>query len=178
VVGLLLMMRVRPDWARYALPVLMAANLILPASNVITTFSAPLRPFYVEWDRYQDPRTIFQAPNWLKSGELLFEQNQLPGALHQLDVALQLDDHLVEGFVYRAMVNRQLDNIAAAVRDADAALALDPNSADAMFVRGTLYDQQHDAANARRFFEQALTASPPHWHFQADCLAALRATKQ
>jgi hypothetical protein len=178
VVGLLLMIRMRPIWVRYALPALVAANLLLPASNVIMFFSWPVRNVYAEWSTYRDPSTIFHAANWLNGGKILLGQGKLAEARHQFDVALQLDDHLIEGYVYRAIVNLQLGQITAAAEDADKAMALDSRSADAMFVRGTVDQRQHDAADARWLFERAMKISPADWNFRDDCIAALRATKQ
>jgi hypothetical protein len=178
VVGLLVMIRMRPIWVRYALPALVAANLLLPASNVIMFFSWPVRNAYAEWNTYRDPSTIFHAANWLNGGKMLLGQGKLPEARHQFDVALQLDDHLVEGYVYRAIANLQLGQIAAAADDADRAIALDPGSADAMFVRGTIYERQHEAAKARRLLQGALNSSGPNWQFRADCIAGLKSTQQ
>jgi hypothetical protein len=176
VVGMLLLIRVRPVGARSVLPVLLGANLILPAANVVGPASIPVRNFHAEWQSYDDPHSIFRASYWLESGRVLVEQGQYPEGLHRLDIALQLDDHLVEGFVYRAIANGQLGNVDAAARDAEAAIALDPQSADAMYVRGTVYERQQDAANAKRLFMQALNASSPDWHFRADCIDALKGT--
>jgi tetratricopeptide (TPR) repeat protein len=178
VVGLLLMMRARPRWVQRALPALLAANLILPASSVVMATSTPVLYFYVQLRAYQGSRGLFRAGSWLDSAKALLQQKKFPEALHQLDIAVQLDGHLVEGFVYRAIANIQLGKIDAAARDADTAIALDPKSADAMFVRGTIYDSQHDTITARRFFEQALNASSPDWHFRTDCITALKATQQ
>jgi Tfp pilus assembly protein PilF len=83
----------------------------------------------------------------------------------------------VDGFVYRAMTEIQTGQIDAAARDADWAMGLDAKSADAMYVRGAIYQRQHDTANARRLFEQALDAGSADWQWRADCLAALRAMR-
>jgi hypothetical protein len=178
VVGLMVIMRARPNWARQALPALLGVNLILPASYVFLNKTPPLLYFYAQLKACRDSAHVFDPSEWLNRADAFMKQNQWPQALHQLDIALQLDDRLVGGWIDRAIVNVQLGNIDAAAHDADAALGLDPNLPDALFVRGIAYYHQHDITNARRFFEEALNASAPDWHYRADCIAALKATRQ
>ena len=84
------------------------------------------------------------------------------GALFDLSRALMLDKDSVRARVLRAHISNlwRNKNWAAAIQDADAALALDPRSAAAMFEKGYALLQLGDTAGAMRNIEQGLTIEP------------------
>jgi hypothetical protein len=172
--GLLLLLRWRPRWMRYGLPALLVGNLLLPANNVVTFYSEPVNSFFTELERYRHPTGMISSVAWL---ELAMEENlrkDTRGELHDLDIAVQLDEGSTQALVNRAIFFFNFNDLDRAITDADAALAIDPKSADALFIRGAIYSRRNDPKDAARLLQAALDNAPPDWLYSAACRALLR----
>jgi Tfp pilus assembly protein PilF len=86
---------------------------------------------------------------------------------------VRLDDRSAEALAARAIFNFNFNQLDRATADADAALAIDPKSADALFVRGAIYSRRNDPKNATRLLQAALDAAPPDWPHRQQCRALL-----
>jgi tetratricopeptide (TPR) repeat protein len=159
--GLLLLLRWRPLWVRYGLPALLAGNFLLPANNVIMGNSWRVRSFYTELEQYRYPPGTMSSAAWLDMARVE-DSRKNPGAvLHDLDIAVQLDDRSVEALADRAIFYFNFNQLDRATADADAALAIDPKSPDALFVRGAIYSRRNDPKNAARLLHAALKETTP-----------------
>jgi Holliday junction resolvase-like predicted endonuclease len=176
--GLLLALRQRSAWVRNGLPVLVVANLILPASNVLIGTIRPISWFGTELDRYRHPTGILNPAGWLEAANLSISQKQWNEALGEMDICVKLGGASAKALADRAIIYLNLNDLERATVDADAATAINPVSVDALFARGMIYQRQHDTADARRLLERALNTSGPDWQFRADCIAGLKSTQQ
>lgn len=100
------------------------------------------------------------APSYLIiRGEVLFMLGDLKGALEQLD-RLPADAHSANTRYMATFIHRNQENYEAALREADAGLALDPGNADLMEEKGGVYYMLDDPLSAREWLDKALTINP------------------
>ncbi len=88
--------------------------------------------------------------------EVLFILGDLEGALEQLD-RLPADAHSANTRYMATFIHRVQENYEAALREADAGLALDPEDADLMEEKGGVYYMLDDPLSAREWLDKALT---------------------
>jgi tetratricopeptide (TPR) repeat protein len=167
--GLLLLLRWRPVWVRYGLPALLVANLALPANNVITTISIPVNSLYTEVEHDRHPTGMMNSAAWVEVADVEMSQGPRAEALQALDTAVALDDRSAQ----RAIFYFNFNHLDRATADADAALAIDSKSADALFIRGSIYSRRNDPKTAARLLQAALDETPLDWPHREECRALL-----
>ena len=79
--GILLWRRSNLSTFRYALPAILAANLLLPASHVVWTFTSPIRYLYAEIDEYRHPPRIVDPAEYTQHGDVFTQRGNLPFAV-------------------------------------------------------------------------------------------------
>jgi tetratricopeptide (TPR) repeat protein len=173
VLGLLLLLRWRPMWVRYGLPALLIANLALPARNVSANAVLHVNSLYTELDHYRHPIGLMSSAAWLDAAEIAMSQKQWGQAREALDNAVRLDDRSAQALAARAIFNFNFNHLDKATADADAALAIDPKSPDALFVRGAIFSRRGDSKDAARLLQMALDEAPPDWPHRRQCRALL-----
>jgi len=171
--GILLLLRWRPRWLRYALPVLLLANLLLPANYIIMGASWPVRSSYTELAEYRRPTGMMSSAAWIEAANAAMSQQRWADALQALDIAVRLDDRSSEALATRAILEFNFNHLYSATVDADAALAIDPKSANALFIRGAIYMSRHDPSNAARLLREALALTPLDWPHRQQCRVML-----
>ena len=92
-------------------------------------------------------------------GEVLFLLGDLEGALEQLD-RLPADAHSSNTRYMATFIHRNQENYEAALREADAGLALDPEDTALMEEKGGVYYLLEDPLSAREWLDKALAINP------------------
>jgi hypothetical protein len=172
--GLIFIWRWRPRWARYGLPALLLGNFLLPAHNVVTLYYEIVPSIYTAIEQYRHPTGALSSATWLGMAATDNDRKNFGGALHDLDIAVRLDDRSAEARAARAIFFFNLNHFDRAKADADAALAIDPNLPDALFIRGAIYSRQNDPKEAAPLLEAALRQTTPGWRYYSACEAMLR----
>lgn len=149
--------------ARYALPVVLAANLLLPASHVIWHFSVDLRYLYTEIDNLQKPPRELQPDTYFGMAKELREGGDLAGAEWAYDVAIRLDDKFAQAYAGRASLRLQKGNVDAGLADLETALQLKPDLADALLMRAAVYRSRGQTSAAIEDLRKALAGAPTDW---------------
>jgi hypothetical protein len=173
VLGLLLLLRWRPLWVRYGLPALLVANLALPARNVLANAELRVNSLYTELDHYRHPTGLMSSAAWLDAAEIAMSHQQWGQAREALDNAVRLDDRSAKALAARAIFNFNFNHLDKATADADAALAIDPKSPDALFIRGAIFSHRRDPKDAARLLQAALDQAPLDWPHRQQCQALL-----
>lgn len=163
-----------PDvrWRR-AVPLIAAANLLLPASHVLWTFKEPVYYVYHEWYRWQNPPADLTPQYYMQEAMDASQGGDLKQAAHLLSNAIALDRGFAPSYVGRAAIAMERGHLEQAGFDLAMALELDPRSSDALFGRGLLRQRQGDRAGAARDMQSALALAPPDWPNLAACQRAL-----
>ena len=172
-VGLWLWHEGSPASFRYALPIVVAANFLLPAAHVVWPFAIPIRYFYTQLDSYRDPPREFQPQTYVDTGNSMLEQGNLAAAAIGFESALRLDENFVPAYLGRAMLHLVERRVPDALSDADTALRLQPDQCDALFLRAVVRQAQGDRAEAAADLERALQTAPENWPQRAETLRFL-----
>jgi hypothetical protein len=175
--GLFFLMKWRPVWARFVLPLLLCLNLLLPARNVSMYFSTRVNSFAYELQAYRDAPEVWGIWNvtiWRAAALQELDRNNPYNALHDLNVAVRLDDRSAEALADRALFYANFNRLGQATADADAALAIDPMSINVKFARGNIYSRRNDPNAAAPLLRWALDHAPSDWMYREACQALLR----
>jgi len=161
--GILLWHRSSVSTFRYALPAILVANLLLPASHVVWTFKRPLRYLYVEIDEYLHPPQIVDPVAYVQRGDAIMRSGNLALARRCFEVALRLNRDFAPAHVGLAKVRLQGGDTTGATSDLECALRLRPGMPEALFVRAALRHGQGDTQGAIDDLQESLRNAPPEW---------------
>jgi serine/threonine-protein kinase len=104
-----------------------------------------------------------RAPMYGLRGRCHADRGDSESALKDFATAIANDpENAPRYLVWRAQLHLDCDNFLAADADATAAIAADPNNAEAHYTRGTIRQQNADAAGAIEDFSAALRLRPDH----------------
>ncbi len=156
-----------PARFRYALPVILAANLLFPAEHVLWPFKVPIRYLYTQIDNYRDPPPDLQPGTYFRSAQAMLRQGNRQGAVWGYTMALALDDQFAEAYVGRASLMLGEGNIEAAQVDLDKALFLNAQLPDALLMRAELYRRRGEIPAAVNDLRKALAVAPAEWALRA-----------
>ncbi len=162
-----------PRYSRLALPIALAANLLLPAQHVIATFKVPIFYLYHELDSLRKPPPYLDPVALANEGVKLYQQGKLTEAKRALDSSIQLGPRLPEAYLCRAVVLIDSHDLDAARKDLDQAVALKPSWADAYYYRGVLALKVGPPEAAISDLRTALARSDSTWARRAECEALL-----
>lgn len=153
---------------RFVLPLVVAANFLLPATHVVWPFEIPIRYFYVQVDAYREPPRELQPQTYVAESNLLLEQRNFAAAAIGFDSALQLDKNYLPAYVGRATLHFMERRIPETLSDVEAALRLQPGHCDALFVRALVRQVQGNRLAAVADLEQASQTAPENWPLRAE----------
>lgn len=149
--------------SRYALPAILAANLLLPAAHVVWPFTINIRYLYSELDNYRNPPGELQAETYFKMAKDMLAQGNRAGALWGYDLAIRLDRDFPQAYAGRAAVRLEIGEIDQALADLESALQRKPDLADALLMRGSVRRARGEMLAAIEDFHKALASAPPDW---------------
>lgn len=101
-----------------------------------------------------------QATAHLALGAAYVDIKSYADGANELQLALQLDPKLVQGYVLMAKMQRDQGNLDGAIENCRRAVALQPNSSPLLTLAGNLYLMKGDYVSAQKYFEQALVQDP------------------
>jgi hypothetical protein len=162
-VGVWLWHDARPRSFAYALPVVLAANLLLPAEHVVWPFKIPIRYLYTQFDAYRNPPLELRPETYADIGTTMLQQRDRAGAHRAFDTAIRLDKQFAPGYVGRAALHLVEGDAAAALADAETALRLQPGQHDALFIRAAVRESRGEKAAAAADLMLALAQAPADW---------------
>jgi hypothetical protein len=148
---------------RCALPAILAANLLLPASHVVWTFTNPIRSLYAGIDAYRHPPRVVDPAQHTRLGDKLVQEGNPQSARGWYEVAIRLDQGFAPAYVGRATARFLEGDRQGAAADLETALRLQPGLPDALFVRAALRHGERDTSGATDDLKDALQNAPPSW---------------
>lgn len=163
VLGAWLWHEAQPARFRRVLPLVLGANLLLPAEHVLWVATVPIRYIYAQLDECAHPPPPFQPAYHLTAGNAARERQDRAGARAAYDLAIRLDHGFAAAHVARAALQLEEQDWAGARADVDAALRVDPALADALFLRAVLSQVDGAAVAAAADFRRALGVAPQGW---------------
>lgn len=98
----------------------------------------------------------------LRSEIKMRSQNDVKGALADMDEAIKLEPHYAGYFINRAFMKYRLDDYFGAMSDYDYALSLEPTNVTAYYNRGLLKMEVNENNKAIDDFSYVLTSDPQH----------------
>jgi tetratricopeptide (TPR) repeat protein len=153
----------------WGLPAMLAGNLLLPASNVVTIFNEPIFYLYTSMFEYAHPPAQVNADYYVQQAQIAMAQKNTVDAMKLLNWAVQLNPKLASAYESRAILKSNNNSVADAVIDADKALELTPDGADALFTRGYVHLHQGHPDDARTMLQQALKIGGDQWPQKQQC---------
>ena len=162
-VGILYLAAQRPKFLRIALPLVAAANLLLPATHVLTAFKVPIFYLYTEIDRWQNPPACLNPIAYVKNGVQLANQKKYDLAEPWYDNALKLDAAFGAAYAARAFTRLKLGHLEGAVQDAEQAVSCNPHDPDAYFIRALIRLRCHNRVDAASDLRTAMRIAPAEW---------------
>ena len=159
--------RVRPASLRYALPAVLAANLVLPAGHVVWSFTIPIRSALTEIDNYRHPPVMLRPVAYIRRARNELRRGRLNVAEQYYEAALRLDSTSAVAYVGRASVRFRRDDSAGALRDIETALTIERAMPEALLLRGEIRVEQGSNEAAMEDLRTALDAAPPRWEHRA-----------
>jgi tetratricopeptide (TPR) repeat protein len=162
-VGIWLWQASNPRSFAYALPLVLAANLLLPAAHVVWPFHISIRYLYAQFDACDSPPSELQPQKYVEMGKARLRRGNRKTALEAFEDALRLDKDFVPAYVGRASLRLISGDQAAALEDAETALRLQRGEPDALFVRAAVRESRGERIAAAADLEMALKGAPPNW---------------
>ena len=151
----------QPQTFNWALPVVLIANLLLPAAHVMWNLRIPI--YYLHAVRGFKTPPFLDPQAYTQKGQVDLEKGKLAEANTAFGTALKLDDRFVPAYIYRALTRMRQDDFIGATQDAQLALALEPGSSDALFVKALIAKRHNDTSSAKADLQNALQNAPPDW---------------
>ena len=99
--------------------------------------------------------------HWRK-GNSLFEESKFEEAIKEYGEALKIDEKYADAYFNRALTERVINDFAAAKRDLEIVIDLQPESADAPLLIGDMAESNKDYIGARFWYEKSLTNNPDY----------------
>ncbi len=101
-----------------------------------------------------------QAKEAYTKAGVFFEQNKFEEAIGLYTDAINIDPSYASAYFNRALSYAILNRYSEAMADAQKVLSLEPESFDAPYVMGIIYEYQHDYETATSWYEKALSRNP------------------
>jgi tetratricopeptide (TPR) repeat protein len=155
----------QPRTFKWALPAVLAANLLLPAAHVMWNLRIPI--YYLHAVRALKTPSFLDPQVYLQKGQASLEQGKLAEATTAFETALKLNDRFAPAVVYRALTRMRQDDLIGASQDAQLALTLEPGLPDALFVRALIAKRRDDTASAKVDVQNALKDAPADWSLRS-----------
>lgn len=155
--------RHRPEWMRSAIPIIVAFNLVAPASHVMTAFTVPIFNLRYELSRFQDPPPEVNPLAYITQAEILIREKKFDDALKLLNYATQLKFDSARAHYNTGYIKYTKGQYDDALTDFTFSIRYDSRHADTYYYRGLCYLQLKNPASAASEFTYALRVAPTDW---------------
>jgi hypothetical protein len=161
VLGMILLVRLRPVQAGWPIAAALAFNLMTPAHHVVEGWDrpAPIKPLHVEIERFRHPPPLLARLHLVRAGSMA-TRGQLRKALAEADVAARIDPELAAAQMSRAMLLSDLGRPSEASACYDAAVGLAPQQPNAYIFRARFRRAQGQFSAAEQDFRSAINLVP------------------
>ena len=146
--------------------VIVAVNLILPASHVVSAFKIPI--FYWPYEKYhlRNPPVEFTAKFYNDRGVKAWLAKDGVSSLQNLSTAIRLDPMFAEGYLNRGIIESQLSRFDEAESDMRRATKLNPTFYVAQMELAQLLMKKGDKAEAVLLLQAILANAPETFEFR------------
>lgn len=162
----------------WALPLIVAMNLVLPATHVMWDRTVPIAYLPTQLRELQNPPVFFAAARMIGEAGDLLNAGQVAAGWAKLDEALALERDYPDALATRAGLRMQEGNYRDAATDLEHVIELDPHHRTGHFLRGVVRGSRGEMAAAADDFRQALDGAPPDWQFREPAEDFLRQAEQ
>ncbi|NJL32047.1 MAG: hypothetical protein HC898_10690 [Phycisphaerales bacterium] len=149
-----LLIRHRPTWAAWGIPLLLLGNLALPARHVVWSFDIKMLNLRQAVALDRNPPSMFSAAGYVEEALVQAELGQRERAISFLDKAIALDSQYAPAYIHRAVLRSRNKDTAGAMEDARVGINLTPQAPEGYWVRGQLLAVESQWADALRDFEK------------------------
>jgi len=155
--GVMMLTSWHPAGSRSVLSAVLLANLLLPATHVVTSFKLPVYYLYHELAEWRDPPACVNPVAYVNEGVKLLNGGRHADAKHFFDNAIHLNHQLPEAFLGRGVANLGIQDFASARLDLEQALQLRPQWIEALH----FYDLALEGKTGLPPRKQSDTDAPP-----------------
>jgi hypothetical protein len=153
----------RPMTLPWVLGAVLAANLALPANHVMWGLRIPIHGLPAEIEQWNDPPYPLIVARLSREGSEYFERRQYAEARDVFTQVLALDESAHLCRLKRAFASAALRDLDDARADVELLLDIEPDHADALFLRAAVRDQGGDPQGAAEDLAHALRSAPAGW---------------
>lgn len=149
--------------AKWLVGGVLLANLLLPASHVVTVFTAPIHSIAREYEEWKNPPIYFRPEYHLATADALLARGNNSAALQRIDIALQSHPEHSELYNARGSILFRMGRYRESLAFVDRAVQLDATNMIARFNRGLAREKLGDTAGALADYEEVLRSTPRDW---------------
>ena len=175
ITGVVLAWRHRPLQTRRMLPIVCAANLVLPAQHVIATSSGPatyqsvpILAFAAEKERARTPPEFASPASYLRRSIDHFQNKNFELALIAAKIALAFDPNFTRAHANHGILTYLAGRKAEGAAELDRALEIAPQLYDARLQRAAFRQQAGDLPGALEDVRKAIQDMPADWPRRAE----------
>jgi hypothetical protein len=161
--GMVLLGRHSPPALARFLPWLLLANLLSPASHVISSFQVPIYYFYSEVGRWSSPPEYLTPDYYNARGLELLQKNQPEQAWEEFERALKLDPDFAAARGNKALILAARREYEPAIEELNLVVESGVNVPDALHLRGNCFEALRRYEAAIDDYQQALILAPQDW---------------
>ena len=173
----LLLWRHQREKSRRLLPLLCAANLLLPAHHIIAApgssaswHGLPVLSLAAEFERVKNPPDVANPGTYNRRSLDHFQNGNRARALAAVQIALRFDPHHAKSIANHGILQYLAGQRDAGLAELDRALALSPELYDARLQRAAFRQLAGDLTGALEDVRTALRAMPQDWPRRNDAL--------
>ena len=144
------------------IPLILMANLLLPAAHEMWHLEIPIHSLPVEIASWRNTPPEIRTGKLLHEGRLLVHQGRFDEALADFDAVIAIEPRYTEAFADRAALRLELGDHAGAGQDLATALQRNPDDPRSLFLHGMLNVALGDSSGAVNDLRKALQ-SPKPW---------------
>jgi hypothetical protein len=161
VLGIILLVRLRPSLAGWPIAVALAFNLLMPAQHIVEGWEHPghINPLHVEIALFRHPPRLMAGLHLTRAGALAV-RGRLSAALAEAEEALLINPTSASAHLSRGMILTDLGRLREASADYDAAVRLAPQQSDVFIFRARFRRAQRQPAAAEQDYQSALNLMP------------------
>jgi hypothetical protein len=159
--GIALWHESQPRSFKLVLPIVLLANLLLPANHVMWNRRFPIHSLPQVWA--ESTPSFLDPEIYTREGHVHLAQGNLADAGLAFDTAVKLDDRYAPAYLLRAAQRLRQDNLTGAQADIRDALRLTPDLPDALFLSAVIAQRLNDVSTARTNVQKALQNAPSDW---------------
>ncbi|PAW76895.1 MAG: hypothetical protein B9S32_13275 [Verrucomicrobia bacterium Tous-C9LFEB] len=175
ILGIILGLRWCRTFTLTALPIVLAVNLILPYTHVMTGFLVPVYYFPYEWDHLWNPPKEVSPLTYTTRAEELIKEKKFDDALRLLGYSTRLRPDFARAYFNIGYIKYTKGQYEDALTDLTFCIRYDSRHADTYYYRGLCYLQLKNPANAASEFAYALRVAPPDWPLRTETSNRLQA---